>query len=372
MKGETAMDRKEATGWVLTVCSGLRLSQAKTLGELVPAAMRVGRVSLAEIGRALTSDTAAKHRIKRVWRFTSNRRIVVSDAMQGVVARLLKRHKKKPLLVALDWTEIRNVHTLMAAAVMRGRAVPLLWASYPEWELHKSQNNLEEGLLRLLRTMIPASVKVILLADRGFGRTEIGRLCQELGFHYVIRIRPDVWVRADRFRGKLLDYPVKKGICRMLRRVEYRKQNPIEQHVVVRWKRGLPKRRDECWFLMTDLDQSPLRLSELYGRRMTVEELFRDDKNRRNGFALRNTQIQRADRIDRLLLILALAYILLVGIGLRAQRQYPPAVWCSSNDPRQCSVFTIGRILVGQLQIPLPLAVAAVLTALVQAAPNWG
>ena len=32
-------------------------------------------------------------------------------------------------------------------------------------------------------------------------------------------------------------------------------------------------------------------------------ELFRDDKNRRNGFALRNIQIQRADRIDRLLLI---------------------------------------------------------------------
>jgi hypothetical protein len=366
------MNRTDAIAWVLTVCAGLRLSQAKTLSELVSAAMRVGRVSLAEIGRSLLGPTAVKYRIKRTWRFTNNTGVEVSDAMRGVIAHLLKRHKRKPLLVALDWTDIRNFHTLMAAAVMKGRAIPLLWATYPKWKLHRSQNNLEEGLLRLLRTMIPARIPVILLADRGFGRTELGRLCQSLGFHYVIRITPDVWVRAERFHGKLLDYPVKKGIHRMLRQVEYRKQNPLVQNVVVRWKPGLPKRRDECWFLMTDLDQSPIRLSELYGKRMTVEELFRDDKNRRNGFALRNIQIQRADRIDRLLLILALAYILLVSIGLRAQRQYRPAMWCSSNSQRQCSVFTIGRILTNQLQIPPPLALAALTLALLEAAGNWG
>lgn len=317
-------------------------------------------------------QTATKHRVKRVWRFTSNARVEVSAAMRGVIARLLKRHKKKPLLVALDWTEIRNFHTLMAAAVIRGRAIPLLWASYPEWVLAKSQNNLEEGLLRLLRTMIPERISVTLLADRGFGRTEMARLCQNLGFHYVIRIKPDVWVRAERFHGTLLDDPVKKGVCRMLRGVEYRRQNPVIQNVAVRWKKGLPPRRDECWFLMTDLDRSPRQLSDLYGQRMTVEELFRDEKNRRNGFALRNIQIQRADRIDRLLLILALAYILLVGIGLRAQQQYSPAVWCSSTGGRQCSVFTIGRVLTDQLQIPPHLALAAVALAITQAAPNWG
>src|SRR6185436_21136467 len=103
------------------------------------------------------------------------------------------------------WTEIRDFHTLMAAAVMKGRAVPLLWASYPEWVLHKSQNNLEEGLLVLLKTLLPDGVKIILLADRGFGRTELARTCQALGLHYVIRIRPDVWVQCREFQGKLLD-----------------------------------------------------------------------------------------------------------------------------------------------------------------------
>ena len=47
---------------------------------------------------------------------------------------------------------------------------------------------------RLLRTMIPETVEVILLADRGFGRTELARTCRQLRFYYLIRIKPDVWI----------------------------------------------------------------------------------------------------------------------------------------------------------------------------------
>jgi len=365
------MNRMEAIAWTLTVCAQLRLSQAKTLSELVAATLHVGRVSLAEIGRRLHAETAAKHRIKRVWRFTANRRVEISDAMRGVVTRLVKR-RKKPLLITFDWTEIRGFCTLMAAAAMKGRAVPLLWASYPKWQLDKSQNNLEEGLLRLLRTMIPEKVPVVLLADRGFGRTELARTCQMIGFRYVVRIRPDVWIASRAFCGKLLDFPVRKGMCRLLKDVAYRKRNPVRQHVVVRWKRGLPEKRDEPWFLMTDLERSPLALSNLYAKRMTVEELFRDDKNRRNGYALRNTQLTRADRIDRLLLILALAYILLSGVGLRARQRYRPGAWCSSNDPKQCSVFTIGRVMLDRMTLSAASAFAAVAAAVTDAAPNWG
>jgi hypothetical protein len=42
-------------------------------------------------------------------------------------------------------------------------------------------------------------------------------------------------------------------------------------------------------------------LCQRYGRRMSVEALFRDPKSRRNGFALRNTKIQKAERFDRFL-----------------------------------------------------------------------
>jgi hypothetical protein len=367
----TAMDRTEAISWVLTVCAGLRLSQAKTLSVLVAGAFEVGRVSIAELGRRLVGTTA-KHGIKRAWRFTNNERVHVSDAMKGVIRQLVKPGRKKPLVVSMDWVEVRQFHTIAICAAIKGRAIPLLWSSYGEWELYRSQNNLEEGLLRLFRTMIPDQLRVIVLADRGFGRTEMARLCQQLRFRYVVRVSPDVWIRAHGYQGKLVGFPVKKGICRCLKNVVYRKKHPVEHHVVIRWKKGLPKKRDECWFLMTNIEGSAHRISELYGKRMTIEEMFRDYKSKRNGFALRNIQIKRADRFDRLLLILALAYILLIGLGLHARKTYCPSNWSSTTRDSECSVFTIGRRMFQILEIPIQQIINALASETSQAAPNWG
>jgi hypothetical protein len=366
------MKRTDVIAWVLSVTAALRLSQSKTLSVLVASALVTARISLAELGRHLTGPAAAKHRIKRTWRFTANERIEVATAMRGVVRRLLKRRRKRPLVVGFDWTEVGGFCTLMAAAVMKGRAVPLLWVSIAKAQLKHRRNALEEQLLRQLQGMLPEGVSVIVLADRGFGRTELARTCQKLGLRYIIRIKPDVWVESGGFRGKLRDFPVSKGMCRGLRDVLYRKRDPVRQHVVIRWVEGLPKKRDEPWFLMTDLDRDPRSLSRLYGKRMTGEELFRDDKNRRNGWSVRDVQMSDAGRFDRLLLILALAYILLVGLGLRARRRYRAGMWCSSNDPDQCSVFTIGRTMLDRMRQRCEMVFDAVAEATVKSAPNWG
>ena len=55
------MRRTEAIAWVVSVCAvSLRLSQAKTLAALVASAMRVERVSLANIGRRMLGSAKAK------------------------------------------------------------------------------------------------------------------------------------------------------------------------------------------------------------------------------------------------------------------------------------------------------------------------
>jgi hypothetical protein len=155
-------------------------SQSRTKAVLVAAAVHTERPNLASSGRQLAGHTTADSAIKRAWRFTDNHRVNVADAMAGVLDRLV-RNRKKRLLVSFDRTEFRQFHALLAAACIRGRAVPLLWASYPQWKLLRSQNTLEEGLLRSLRTLVPESVDVVILADRGFGRAEWAAVCQELG-----------------------------------------------------------------------------------------------------------------------------------------------------------------------------------------------
>lgn len=111
--------------------------------------------------------------------------------------------------------------------------------------MHRSQNNVEEGLLRLPKSLLPPWITMIVAANGGFGRTELARTCQQLGFHYVIRIKPTVHVHCHGFRGKLDLLPVKRGTERLLRNVQFRKTNPLTQHVAICWKKGLPKDRDE-------------------------------------------------------------------------------------------------------------------------------
>jgi Transposase DDE domain len=366
------MHRKDAIAWVVSVCSvSLRLSQAKTLSILVAAAMRVQRVSLANIGRMMEGST--KHQIKRCWRFCANERVETADAMRGIVAKLLKKRKKK-LLIALDWVDIKGFQTLLASVVLKGRSTPIAWASTTNhvYDGHRSRNAFEESLLLVVREMIPSTIKVVILADRGFGRTALASFCQRQGFGYLIRIQPSVTVRLHGFHGKLLDYPVKKGIAKVLKRVSYRSDQAVVQNVVVHWRRNLPKKRDECWFLMTDQPGSAHQLCRLYGQRMTIEQLFRDDKSKRNGWSLRDTKITKPERLDRLLLILAIAYLLLCGIGLVAKTQFTPSAWCSTNRDIECSIYTIGLIMLDKIDASPPQAFAAVIELSESAAPNWG
>jgi len=365
------MRRTDAIAWVVSVCAAsLRLSQAKTLSVLVAAAMRVQRASLANLGRQMVGS--AKHQVKRCWRFCANDRVEPADAMRGVVARLVRK-RTKPLLVALDWVDIKGFQTLVASAVLKGRSTPLCWASCEghTYNGQRSRNAFEESLLLVLRSMIPQQVQVIILADRGFGRCALAAFCRRQGFSYLIRIQPKVTVKLKGFCGKLLDYPVFKGIARVLKDVAYRSDGAVEQHVVVRWKPGLPPKRDECWFLMTDLKGTAHQLCALYARRMTIEQLFRDHKSKRNGWSLRDTQLKTPARLDRLLLVLALAYLLLCGIGLIAQCTHRPSAWCSSSK-EQCSVFLIGLLMRSKLRASPARAFAAVLELNESLAEKWG
>ena len=336
------MKSDEISEIVVTLCSCLRLSQAKTLSRLVPAAMALSRASLAQLGRTLALDCglAAKHCIKRVDRFIGNRRVEPIEAMRGFVQWLsMPRHE---LLVSIDWVDIRKFQCLVMAARLKGRAIPLVWAVYQYEDVYRSQNNLEYGLLHALRTMVPKSVELTILADRGFGRAEMARECQKLCFKYIIRVAPQAYIHCREFRGLLHQFPIQRGHSRLLRDVLYRKERPIRQNMAIVWQRS----ESEPWYLMTNKEHLRAKaISRVFGKRMTIEEYFRDTKSKRNGFALRLIQIKDSERLSRFLLVLALAYMLLVTIGLHASKKYQPSLWCSNNRLCECSLFTIGKFM---------------------------
>jgi hypothetical protein len=188
----------------------------------------------------------------------------------------------------------------------------------------------------------------------------------------VVRIKPAVTVACPRYRGVLSHDPVHKGIAHVLRDVRHRKGARVTHHLVVRWRPDLPRTRDEPWYLTTDLEGRAEALCRLYGRRMPVEGRFRDTKGRRNGWAVRNTRIQHADRFDRFLLVLSLAYLLLAGLGLRARLGFDRSAWCTNRRARECSVFTIGKALLDKLNDMHDVRLRMVRGATIHAAVRWG
>ena len=69
----------------------------------------------------------------------------------GTSQKLLEERQKK-LLVSFAWTNRRGLQMLMAAAVFKGRSVPLCWARCEghTYAGHKSRNAFEESLLLVL------------------------------------------------------------------------------------------------------------------------------------------------------------------------------------------------------------------------------
>jgi hypothetical protein len=60
-------------------------------------------------------------------------------------------------------------------------------------------------------------------------------------------------------------------MAHVLHDVQYRKDARVTHHVVIRWRRGLPKKRDEPWYLMTNVEGRAESLCRLYGCRMQVD-----------------------------------------------------------------------------------------------------
>lgn len=355
--------------WVLGLSQlVLRLSQAKTLAWIVSGSLHVRQFTLASLAAELLAETSYKHKLKRLDRFLSNDRIQPAKAFEPFLQKLLKRRKKR-LIAALDWTQFGSLHTLALVAVFKGRAVPLFWNTVDQAGLYKQQTRLEKQMLSAFKDSLPKGLKVVVPADRGFGKTDLAKHCQELGLDYLIRIQPNVRIRCERHTGLLKTDLVQPGQCHVLREVQFRKNHPVCQQVIVCRKR---RKQAEVWYLMSSLMAAATQLVALYSKRMTIEESFRDQKSHRSGFSLGDTLIHTPERLDRFLLVLAIVYLLLCGLGLHAKAEYSPSCWSSNNREQEQSVLTIARRMLGLIQILPSQAVTALRTALTEAAPNWG
>jgi len=310
-----------------------------TQGVIAAASLSVTAIGS---GYAVLQGGDPKHGVKQVDRMLSNAGIDLPAVMTSWCRYLIG--DRKSVEVALDWTSFDNdKHSTLAAGVVAdGRAAPLFWETVEDAELSDGgRTDAETALLYRLHDAWPEDVQIILLADRGFGDSALYELLQEWGWDYVIRFRQGITVR---YRGEVQaakKYLSKTGRARLLRAVQVTGKKVAIPGVVVVKDRDMK----DSWCLATTLvDGGATVAVKAYGRRFTIEEMFRDMKDDRYGFALRQRHVRSAQRRDKLILLFALAQTLLTLLGEASELAgYDRRLRVNTAKKRTHSLFRQGQ-----------------------------
>ena len=166
-----------------------------TLGVISSASLAVNTIGQ---GLALARGRLTKHAIKQVDRLLSNQGIEVDELLMRWVPYVVGQRPN--IVVAMDWTDFDadNQSTIMLSLISNhGRSTPLVWLTVDKTTLKNHRNAYEYRVLVRLAEALPADVKVLIVADRGFGDQKLYRvLTEELKFDYLIRFRGNIAVTS--------------------------------------------------------------------------------------------------------------------------------------------------------------------------------
>jgi hypothetical protein len=313
------------------------------LGVISSASLAVNTIGQ---GLALARGKHTKHAIKQVDRLLSNAGIDVDELTPRWVAHVVG--PRRDIVVAMDWTDFDpdDQSTIMLSLVSNhGRSTPLVWLTVDKATLKNHRNAYEDRVLRRLAEALPAEVKVLILADRGFGDQKLYRfLTEELKFDYLIRFRGNIAVTsAEGETRPAADWVGVGGRPRTLRNALVTADGYQVGTVVCVHARDMK----EPWCLAaSSTTDTAKQLMKTYGKRWGIESGFRDTKDLRFGMGMAWIRVSTPQRRDRLWLLNAFAVALLTLLGAAGEALgYDRLLKSNTSKQRTHSLFRQGAML---------------------------
>jgi hypothetical protein len=305
---------------------GLRPAQRRGLALWVYGAVLAGSACQAAVVLALvpafgSGAAPALRQALREWLYAGvdkaapcRSEIDVTACFAPLLRWVLRWWRGEGLALALDATFLRDQLVVLSVSVLyRGTAIPVAWhvmaANRPGAWLGPTL-----GLLERLAPAVPAGMPVLLLADRGLWSGRVWDRLHTLGWHPLLRVRPDATFRPvghQRVRAAtLVPGPghawVGAGTAFKHRAVRR------DGTLIVCWQED----QAEPWLVLTDLAPEAVGVC-WYGLRVWVELDFRALK--RFGWRWERTRRTDPDRVARHWLVLAVATLWVVATGTREE-----------------------------------------------------
>jgi hypothetical protein len=246
---------------------------------------------------------------RRAQRWLSNARIN-GEALYGPLVLWALQHWHKPdqhMHLALDTTMLWNrCCVVMLSVVAHGRAIPLLWRTLEHPSASVSAE-ISIALLEKADRLLAAFGSITLLADRAFPSAPLLRWFDASPrWRYVMRLRADTWIHGTTapMGCEVRRLRLPRGHCRGFRDVRLWADGSQKANLLLAHPSGLPV--DEPWYLVSNAAPA-VDLVWIYARRFCCEQLFRDQKS--GLFQLESSGLRNPERIDRLLLVVAVAVL---------------------------------------------------------------
>jgi hypothetical protein len=312
-----------------------------TLALLVTGLILGRSVQFWEVAVWIPADIRLLSAVRRFERFVANPDVKVAVLFEPFVLAMQASLSSETAYLILDCTQVgRQCRTLMAALAYHETVLPLGWQSIQGKKGHVT-GTFQTALLERLQPYLRAYRHVVVLGDAEYCNEPVITWVRQQQWDFVCHVRTSCLVRTP-------DDPAWQPIAELvdsseLRAGQVRHWEQIcftQEHrltgltLTLQWGQG----EDAPLCLISNLPaaQHP---HLVYERRFWIETLFGSCKSR--GFGLARTHLTNPEHIDRLILAIAIATCMTLGLGTHlALSQQTARV--DRADRRDLSLFQIG------------------------------
>ena len=302
----------------------LRQAQREGLALWVTGAVLAGSACQSAVLTALAPLGCARHALRqrlREWLYDGADRaapcattLEVGTCFAPLLRWVLSWWQGEALPLAIDTTTLGPRLVVLCVSVLyRGCAIPVAWCVLPG----RGQGQWIPALQRLLTHLapaVPASLRVLVLTDRGLWSPRLWRSIKDLGWHPLMRLRPDAtfaprgWPRRPARELVPGAGYAWVGAGTAFKHRDVRRQGTL----VIVWEAD----QREPWLVLTDLAPEAVGVS-WYGLRVWVELGFRALKSL--GWHWERTRRLDPERVGRHWLVLAVATLCNLAYGTRVE-----------------------------------------------------
>ena len=309
---------------------------------IVVGIVQANSIALSRIATHIPGEAQAESRVTSIRRWLKNFRVDVWELYRPVLEHALQDWQAVTAVVILDGVMVfgDRWQIFRLSLAHGGRAIPLVWLVLPGKGLTQMEK-LEPMLTRAAAFLNGRVKHVVFLADAGFRDCDWAQLCLKIGWNYGIRIACNTYVTlTNGWSGSIQALGVQPGQRRYYQQVWLTQAQKLCTNLTVTWTPGDEQHSPELLALISAQPAARARLRE-YAIRMHTEESFRDDQS--GGFDMAHTRLQHADRLERLLLALAIASLWCHELGEHVLAEGESVRRTIDPGPtRELSLFQLG------------------------------